>query len=137
MLDGMPPSNKTPTGSSIGPNITIEHATLRFRGGGTAAGGAGLDPPHPPRGWSKTGPWPSWGWFVRRTVGVTFRNLELDFDLDDGRPAICIEDAANTVLENSAARRGRRMGYDVLVRHGCPGLKLVGGNLTTQHEPAP
>ena len=135
MIDGMPRGGAV-TGASdgapVGPNITLQNLTLRFRGGGTAAGGnAALEPPHPPLGWSDTGPWPSWGLFVRHAVGVTLRGVALSFDDDDGRPALALEDAAGAVLEDVTAQRGAAARpFDVLVRRGCPGLRIEGGNVT-------
>ena len=110
--------------------------SLTFRGGGSAAGGAALEPPHPPRGWSNTGPWPSWGFFLRQTVGVTLRDVSLAFEQDDGRPALALEEAPNTLLDGMTARRGAGASFDVLVRHGCPGTRIVGGNVTANRSRA-
>ena len=73
---------------------------------------------------------------MRRTTGVTLRSLSLSFEQDDGRPAMALEEAADTRLDGVTAQRGADASYDVLVRRGCAGLRIEGGNVTTNHSSA-
>eukprot|EP00750_Incisomonas_marina_P025579 INCI5575.2.p1 GENE.INCI5575.2~~INCI5575.2.p1 ORF type:complete len:220 (+),score=24.59 INCI5575.2:148-807(+) len=137
MLDGMPANNITPA-SLVGPNITLQNIAWRFRGGGTFDGGnRDIEPPHPPLGWSRTGPWPSFGLFVRNANEIALRNATFTFDEDDGRPAITYENATSLVLQEVFARRGSGTpGFDILVRNGCGGIILQGGNVTMNESRA-
>ena len=135
MLDGMPANNVTEA-SAIGPNISVQNVVWRFNGGGTFEGGnRDIEPPHPPLGWSCTGPWPSYGLFVREASDVTFTNVTFCFDEDDSRPAIALENAPHVTLDNILAFRGDDgPDFDVLVRNGCDNLNIVGGNITANES---
>jgi polygalacturonase len=86
-------------------NILLENVRITYKGGGNAEEAA-VTPPYPddynPR---KLGPRPAYGFFVRHVRGLVFRNVQVEFENDDHRPAFAVSDAANVLFERVAAER--------------------------------
>lgn len=131
-IDGLPGTNPYP----IGPDISVNNVKMVVPGGGTTADGNRV-PPHdsskfPPR---YLGVRPAFGWFVRTAFGVTFCNVSVGLDHEDGRSPFLFDSSTDITLENVCASRGTDTQWDVVLRNGstvqvthpgvgCPPLRV-------------
>lgn len=123
--DGNASHNATGGPYPVGPNIVFQSVQLTFKGGGAAADAA-LDPPHQWNHWFLADVVrPAWALWLRGAVGVVLADLEVSFERGDQRPALVVEAAHNVTLQRLAAGRGGRVGYDVGVRPGCTGVRVL------------
>lgn len=113
----------------VGPGITLNNVDLSqcFQGTGTSADDS-REPPHSPTAYVPRGLGvrPSYGLYVRNSVGVTFDSLSLGGKAD-GRPAVVVEESADITLSRLTAQRSASAGstYDVGLRHGATGTQVV------------
>src|SRR6185369_7933806 len=56
---------------------------------------------------------PSYGWYLRHVDGISFHNCQVDFDSNDGRPAVIADDAKNVKLDGFIAEKGSSSAYDL------------------------
>lgn len=104
----------------IGGNISFNNIQITYKGGGLAKDSV-IDPPHffdkyPPR---YLGVRPSYGYFIRRTKGVTFRGINIKYEKEDLRPGIILEDVDNIVFDDVTTQRSTKSKYDVGIRANC------------------
>ena len=75
-------------------DIRLSHIRIHYNGGGTKADAERAIPeseknyPEP----SMFGVTPAYGFYVRHARGITFDNVEVSFEKDDGRPAFFLDD---------------------------------------------
>lgn len=86
-------------------NIRFEHLRLTSKGGGSLEESE-IDPPstneYQPRALGKR---PAYGFFARHVKGLLFRDVVLDFERDDLRPAILCRHVRGLRLDGVRARR--------------------------------
>jgi Glycosyl hydrolases family 28 len=129
---GNPDFTSTITGK---PGIPIENVTLTnvrlAVPGGHPSSDSNIVPPendrHLPR---LLGTRPSYGWWLRHIRGVTFRDCEVSFDSNDGRPAFIADDGASIILDGFRAERGSSSPYDVGFK-GVNGFLVANGSTTS------
>jgi polygalacturonase len=95
-------------------NIRLTNVKLTLPGGHPASDVNRVPPEnngaYPPRIY---GVRPSYGWWLRHVRGVAFVNSEVQFDRNDGRPAIIVDDGMAIALDGVKVERGSSSAYDV------------------------
>ena len=109
-------------------NIVLENVKITYPGGGSATN-AGIVPPYPkdysPR---SLGPRPAAGFYIRHVKGLKFKNVELDFEKEDGRPPLVAFDVDGWELDNFKTQKAAGVDTMKLERvkgltvRNCPGL---------------
>jgi len=136
-------------------NITLDNVRLSFAGGGAEADAARQIPEQAEKypEYSMFGRLPAYGLYCRHVTGLTMRNVELQLEKRDARPAVVFDDVADAMVDQLDAMppsggaalvrlkdaagvlvRGCRpeAGTDVFVRvEGAPSkaIMLVGNDL--------
>jgi hypothetical protein len=103
-------------------NVTLTNVRLAVPGGHPSSDSSIVPPEndrHQPRFLATR---PSYGWWLRHVRGVTFRDCDVSFDSNDGRPAFIADDGASIILDGFRAERGSSSPYDV-------GFRSVNGYL--------
>jgi Glycosyl hydrolases family 28 len=93
-------------------NVTLTNVRLTVPGGHPSSDSSIVPPEndrHQPR---FLGTRPSYGWWLRHVSGITFRDCEVSFDSNDGRPAFIADDGASITLDGFKAERGSSSPYD-------------------------
>jgi hypothetical protein len=95
-------------------NITLTNVRLSVPGGHPSSEATRVPDEflttYPPRDYGKR---PSYGFWLRHVRGITFNDTRVEFDNNDGRPALFADDGANIVLNRFTAERGSASPYDV------------------------
>ena len=87
-------------------DVRLSNIRIHYNGGGTKAAAERAIPeneknyPEP----SMFGVTPSYGFYIRHAKGVTFDNVEVSFEKDDGRPAFFLEDVKNVEFFRTTAQ---------------------------------
>lgn len=83
-------------------NVSLSNVRIHFDGGGTRAHATAeipeKDAEYPES--TRFGPLPAYGFFCRHVTGLTFRDVILDFDAPELRPALVCNDVADLKLFN-------------------------------------
>lgn len=132
-FDGMPVdlAFNVKTVHPVGPGIVLDAVSMEYKGGGNGADVAKV-PPHPADKYPPRylGVRPSFGFFVRNSVGITFNNMQLTAEQPDSRPAIIVNSSSGIKLSGGCtAMRGTGQAWDVGVGSGC-------SNIDTAQSPA-
>jgi hypothetical protein len=97
--------------------ITFENVHITYFGGGTAQEAARADIPEMEDYYPEYhmfGTLPAYGFYIRHARDIVLRNVTLDFEHDDLRPAIICDDVADLELDSVRARGNP--GADALIR---------------------
>lgn len=94
-------------------NISFNNVRLTADGGHPASD-ASINPPDN-NDWRPRilGELPAYGWFIRHARNITFTNCQVDFDRDDGRPAVIVNNGQNIRFNDFRAERGSSSAYDL------------------------
>eukprot|EP00040_Diaphanoeca_grandis_P016685 m.86373 g.86373 ORF g.86373 m.86373 type:complete len:521 (+) comp25961_c0_seq1:272-1834(+) len=111
-LDDVHGANQT---FPVGPNITLTDVHLTYRGGGLVST-VNANPLHLWDSWMNIGVRPAWAWYLRNMYGLVIDGMILDFDHNDDRPAIVLQDALNVTFRRVSCARGSGIGYDIGLR---------------------
>src|SRR6185295_17901894 len=103
-------------------NIVLENVKITYPGGGSATN-AGIVPPYPedysPR---SLGPRPAAGFYIRHVKGLKFKNVELAFEKEDGRPPIVAFDVDGFELDHFKTQKAA--GVETMKLERVKGLTL-------------
>ncbi|TXK83752.1 hypothetical protein [Paenibacillus sp. N3.4] len=77
---------------------------------------------------------PSYGWWLRHVKGITFNNTTVNFESNDDRYAVAVDDAEKIEFNNFSMAKGMGIGSRVLLKntvksfymHDSPNLPTVG-----------
>jgi polygalacturonase len=97
-------------------DVQLANIHLVYRGGGTAAD-ATLDPPEHDTAYpepSMFGTLPAYGFFVRHATNVTLRDVTVEFDTSDQRPAFVLRDVTGAHFDHVAAALAPAVPFAVL-----------------------
>jgi polygalacturonase len=89
-------------------DVRISNVRIVQQGGGTRELGERVPPeeeakyPEP----SMFGPMPSYGFFFRHVAGIELNHVKIDYDKEEGRPAVVLDDVQDAVFDHLDARRG-------------------------------
>jgi hypothetical protein len=114
ILNGVEYSNLIHGKSSVFvENITFNNVRVTVDGRHPASD-ANINPPDN-NDWRPriTGELPAYGWFIRHARNITFNNCQVDFDNNDGRPAIIAQNVETIRLNDFRAERGTGSAYDL------------------------
>jgi polygalacturonase len=81
-------------------NIVLENVKITYKGDGKAEH-AGIVPPYPKEKYQPNGlgPRPASGFYIRHVKGLTFRNVEVDFESPDPKPPLVAFDVEGFDLD--------------------------------------
>ncbi|MHB1688352.1 MAG: glycoside hydrolase family 28 protein [Ignavibacteriaceae bacterium] len=133
IIDGITAENAGSTGCSIVgiPNHRIENVSLSnikisFEGGVKEK--ADVEIPELEKDYPESTMWgnlPAYGFYIRHAEGISFNNVELDFEKDDSRPAVIMDDVSGIQINELKARISKEAlslievnsGNDIFIRN--------------------
>lgn len=104
-------------------DVRLSDIRILFRGGGTKAQAA-LDPPERETAYpepSMFGDTPAYGFYVRHVQGLELSDIRLNYQQEDQRPALVLNDVRDADLDRMKAQHAPQT--PVLVQKGVSGLR--------------
>ena len=132
------------SGSNRISDVTFTNVNLTVPGGnGTMSTGV---PSNDPTNYNPNsiGTRPAYGWYLRNTNNVTFRDSSVRFAANDGRPAVIANSAGNVTVDHFTVERGSNSPYDLgfqsvtgycVANSGSPRVNATGSTATCQTTP--
>eukprot|EP00037_Helgoeca_nana_P011599 m.104310 g.104310 ORF g.104310 m.104310 type:complete len:562 (-) comp20931_c0_seq1:255-1940(-) len=127
-LDGQPIDRKHGVSETrvVGPNITFEGIRLMYPGGGERAD-VESQCPHNRTHWMMVDEVrPAYGFFLRNSIGTTFRDVVIGFEKPDNRPCFVADQTDILIFDNVHCQRGAHVGgYDIGLRHNARHISII------------
>ncbi|MEX2043707.1 MAG: glycosyl hydrolase family 28 protein [Opitutus sp.] len=122
-------------------NISFKNASITAKGGHPVADSELQPAENDERFPRDAGPVPAHAWYLRHVKNLSFTDCAFDFEQDDGRPALVLDDAENVTLKNVVLPIGSECSSRVEVRNtagnlviqDCPGLPDSKETATDRH----
>ena len=86
-------------------DVRLSNIKIVYRGGGTKEDAQSLLPEKESAYYHVDGPLPSYGFFIRHAKGISLRNVTVDYENEDLRPALYADDVQGLELDNFKATR--------------------------------
>lgn len=94
-------------------SVTLSNVYLTVHGGHPTSDASIIPPEEDDWRPRILGTLPAYGWYLRHVSGISFVNCKVDFDSNDGRPAVIVADGQNVKLDTFAAAKGSSSAYDL------------------------
>ena len=105
-------------------HVHMENIHITYRGGGTSEMADIIPPDLPEHNPDELGIRPGYGFYIRHAENVSMYNVKTDFEQEDKRPAMVIENVRNIEIDRFEPKRSEDLDVDILSRENVEGLVL-------------
>jgi polygalacturonase len=105
-------------------NIHMENIHITYRGGGTSEMIELVPQDWPEHNPNALGTRPSYGFYIRHAQGVRLKNVRTEYEREDHRPAIVVDNASKITMERLSTQRSDALDFDVLIRENVEGVTV-------------
>jgi polygalacturonase len=105
-------------------NVYMDNVHITYRGGGTSEMIELVPEDLPEHNPNALGTRPSYGFYIRNVENVILKNVRTEYEREDRRPAIVIDNASKITMEGLSTQRSGALDFDVLIRENVEGVTV-------------